>query len=67
MRRAKLRMTPICEWPGCRLLATEVDHITPLAEDPSRRYDWANLASLCHQHHAAKTVADGQRGRTRPR
>ena len=67
MRRAKLRMTPICEWPDCRLLATEVDHITPLAEDLSRRYDWANLQSLCAAHHREKTVADAQRGRTRRR
>ena len=67
MRQAKLRMTPLCEWPGCRLLATEIDHVVPLAEAPSRRYDWTNLQSLCAAHHREKTLADAQRGSTRPR
>ena len=66
LRRAKLRADPICETPGCRLLASEVDHRIPLSAGGDR-YDYANLASLCHGHHAEKTAAEGQRGRTRPR
>jgi len=66
LRAAKLRASPICETPGCRLLATEVDHVVPLSIGGDR-YDFANLASLCHGHHAAKNVIDSQLGRTRPR
>ena len=66
LRAAKLRASPICETPGCRLLATEVDHVVPLSIGGDR-WDFANLASLCHGHHAAKNVIDSQRGRTRPR
>ena len=66
LRAAKLRATPICEHAECRLLATEVDHLVPLSAGGDR-FDWANLQSLCHGHHAAKTVIDAQRGRTRSR
>jgi 5-methylcytosine-specific restriction enzyme A len=66
LRAAKLRASPICETPGCRLLATEVDHIIPVSIGGDR-WDWSNLSSTCHDHHAAKNVVDSQRGRTRPR
>jgi 5-methylcytosine-specific restriction endonuclease McrA len=66
LRRAKLRAQPICEVDGCRMLATTVDHITPLAENGAE-YDWENLQSLCREHDIEKTVADGQRGKKRPR
>jgi 5-methylcytosine-specific restriction protein A len=66
LRAAKLRASPICEHEGCRLLATEIDHIIPLSAGGDR-WDWSNLSALCHQHHADKTVIDSQRGRTRPR
>lgn len=67
LRDAKLRVNPICEWPGCRHPATQVDHIIPNAEDPSKRYEWANLQSLCDPHHAQKTAVDARRGKTRAR
>jgi 5-methylcytosine-specific restriction protein A len=66
LRAAKLRTNPICEHDGCRLLATEVDHVVPLSIGGDR-WDWSNLQSLCRGHHADKTVVDAQRGRTRPR
>ena len=66
LRRAKLRADPICEWPGCRLLSVEVDHIVPLAEG-GERYAWSNLQSLCRPHHAEKTNIDARRGRHRER
>ena len=66
VRRNKLRMTPLCEWPGCRLLAAQVDHIVPLAEHGDR-YAYANLQSLCREHAIVKTTADAQRGRRRAR
>ncbi|WP_374159096.1 HNH endonuclease [Mycobacterium sp. G7A2] len=66
LRAAKLRANPICQWPGCRRPATEVDHIKPLAEG-GREFDWENLQSLCHEHHLAKTAADARRGKYRPR
>ena len=31
--------------------ATEVHHIVPIAQDPSRRLDVTNLVSLCHRCH----------------
>jgi 5-methylcytosine-specific restriction protein A len=67
LRKAKLRADPICEWGrGCRLLAIEVDHIIPLAAGGAR-YDWANLMSLCHDHHAEKTTRDALHGKRRKR
>lgn len=67
LRAAKMRANPVCEYPDCRHPAVAVDHIVPLAEDLSRRYDWANLQSLCAPHHAEKTAQDSRRGKTRPR
>lgn len=66
LRRAKLRANPICEWPSCRLLATEVDHVRPLAEG-GQRYAWRNLAALCAGHHQVKTTQDALRGKQRRR
>lgn len=57
---------PFCEHPHCPRLADQTDHITPLAEGGDR-YDPNNMQSLCNDHHARKTVADAQRGKTRPR
>jgi 5-methylcytosine-specific restriction protein A len=65
-RRAQLKMHPICQWPGCRMLATVVDHIVPLAEHGDE-YAWSNLQSLCREHHRRKSTADAQRGRRRAR
>lgn len=66
-RTNQLRAHPICQWPDrCRRLATEVDHITPLAEGGDR-WNPHNLASLCHPHHTIKTNRDSLRGKTRAR
>jgi 5-methylcytosine-specific restriction protein A len=65
-RRSQLKAQPICGWPGCRLLATEVDHVVPLAEGGSR-WSSSNWQSLCGGHHAQKSTLDAQRGKTRPR
>jgi len=66
LRAAKLRHDPICEADGCRRPAVEADHMQPLSQGGDR-WDRANLASLCREHHIAKSVIDAQRGRTRPR
>ncbi|WP_239476495.1 HNH endonuclease [Nocardia arizonensis] len=54
----------MCEWPraSCRALATEVDHITPLHLGGTR-YDWANLQSLCEEHHLVKSLEEAQEAR----
>ncbi|WP_280265356.1 HNH endonuclease [Nocardia wallacei] len=57
LRAAKLKDQPICEHPGCSALASEVDHIEPVGTGGDR-YDWTNLQSLCHTHHAEKTAAE---------
>lgn len=67
LRAAKIAASPICERLACRHPAVEVDHVIPNAEDPTLRYVWSNLQSLCHAHHAEKTRADAQRGKTRLR
>ncbi|BAD54879.1 hypothetical protein NFA_370 [Nocardia farcinica IFM 10152] len=64
MRASKLKADPICQAPGCRALAVEVDHVTPLARGGAR-YDWSNLQSLCHDCHTAKTAQDARAGRSR--
>ena len=66
LRAAKLRTNPICQHDGCRRPGVEVDHVQPLSQGGDR-WDWGNLASLCHEHHIAKSVIDAQRGRTQPR
>jgi 5-methylcytosine-specific restriction protein A len=49
----------------CGVLATEVDHVIPLAEGGTDTD--ANKQSLCHPHHAEKTKREAARGRTRAR
>ena len=44
----------------CGRLATEVDHVWEIADGGSL-YDLANLQSLCHDCHAAKTLAARRR------
>jgi 5-methylcytosine-specific restriction protein A len=51
----------MCEREGRIVEATVVDHIVPIAVDPSRRLDPTNLQSLDDQCHAIKTQADRQR------
>lgn len=66
LRKAKLKANPICQVHQCNRPATEVDHVVPLAEG-GPRYEWANLASLCAEHHVEKTNRDALRGKTRER
>jgi 5-methylcytosine-specific restriction protein A len=54
-----------CLKEGLRVLATDVDHVTPFKglDDPLR-LDPRNLQSLCKSHHSAKTAReDGGFGR----
>jgi len=64
LRDAYLASNPICQFLGCGLPATDVDHIISKrvggADDPT------NLQSLCHRHHSAKTArTDGGFGNPR--
>jgi 5-methylcytosine-specific restriction endonuclease McrA len=54
-RRRVLFNHPLCR--ECDRIATDVDHITPLAEggDP---YNLANLQPLCQRCHGRKTKAE---------
>lgn len=54
LRARVLRDRPWCEHPGCRLAATDVDHIIRI-EDGGNPWDENNLQPLCHAHHSAKT------------
>ena len=65
-RRAYLNEYPLCEYPLCKAIADDVDHIVELSDggDP---LDWANLQALCVVHHAAKTAAHAVASRARAR
>ncbi len=43
---------PMCqsEW-NCKRVATEVHHIIPFDEDPSKELQWSNLMSVCEHCH----------------
>lgn len=58
---------PLCEAQGCSAPVHNVDHKVPIAEDPSGKYEWRNLQSLCKPHHDRKTTQDALRGKTRAR
>ena len=62
-----LREHPICAVEGCRLLASVVDHIVPIAEAPTLEWDVSNWQALCSEHHQVKSTRDAMRGKTRPR
>ncbi len=66
LRAAKLNADPECETPGCLELATQVDHVVPVAEG-GERYDPDNTMSLCVPHHREKTQQEARRGRERKR
>lgn len=53
LRRAKLDRNPICERCG-DVLATEVHHITPIAQG-GEQFSMANLAALCRPCHSKAT------------
>ena len=64
VRAMKLRTNPVCEWPGCGLLADVVHHET---DDYERdRYNWAVLWSLCNKHHDEATSNRRRGGRGVP-
>ncbi len=61
VRLIQLRREPLCR--RCGELATEVDHIVPIAKGGAMS-DLANLQALCKRCHSRKTVAqDGGFGR----
>ncbi len=66
LRRWFLSNHPMCQWPGCREPASQVDHIVPLARGGGN--DEANLQALCARHHSLKTAKeDGGFGHPRAR
>jgi len=62
LRRSKLKESPLCE--ACRMApASHVDHIRAHKGDRVKFLDEANLQSLCHSCHSAKTILkDGGAG-----
>lgn len=68
VRDTQLRDHPYCQWTEepCGRLATDVDHVKPLAEGGAR-YDRSNLQSLCATHRQRKDTRDALRGKTRLR
>lgn len=68
LRLRKLQDSPLCEYcpPGRQRPATQVDHVTPIADggDP---WDMANLASCCGPCHSAKTARGLEAGAVRSR
>ncbi len=56
LRLLVLGRDPICQYPGCTELATDVDHIVPRSLGGKDSMD--NLQGLCHQHHSAKTARE---------
>lgn len=56
-----------CTAPGCRAPAADVDHVVPVSRGGTDALSrggtdaLSNLASICRQHHAAKTAAQRPR------
>jgi len=64
MRLMVLRRQPLCQWPGCNEIATQVDHIVPLVQGGPNKL--SNLQALCASHHSMKTnQCDGGFGRVK--
>ena len=64
VRRLRLGMNPMCQWPGCTDLGSTVDHLdgTDYADDTGEGSSWLNVAmtrSLCEGHHRRRTSAQG--------
>ena len=55
-RRKYLGYHPKCE--RCGAIATDVDHIKPVAKFPHLILDWSNLRALCHSCHSKRTNND---------
>ncbi|PAP79794.1 hypothetical protein B1759_15030 [Rubrivirga sp. SAORIC476] len=62
VRAMFLRKHPVCvgtvEGSRCGRPATEVDHITPLADGGTN--EWANLQPFCKSCHSRKTAAENR-------
>lgn len=56
LRLAYLMEHPLCQEPGCRLAATDVDHRVSKAKGGTDDVD--NLVGYCHGHHSAKTCRE---------
>jgi 5-methylcytosine-specific restriction enzyme A len=54
LRKTVLAVRPWCV--DCGRPATDVDHLEPLREAPSRALDPMNVAPRCHRHHSARTA-----------
>ena len=66
MRLYILAVDPFCN--VCKYeIATEVDHIIPIAVDYSLRLDETNLQQLCRGCHQKKTVQDTKERKDRER
>jgi len=64
LRAYVLNQQPLCEWPGCKRPAVQVDHVIPLTRGGTN--DPSNLQALCASHHSQKTATlDGGFGRKR--
>ncbi len=74
LRAWRLEQNPVCQWPGCTDLASQVDHLdgTDYEDNSGEGASWLNpdmTRSLCQPHHAKRTSAQGnaaqrgQRGR----
>lgn len=50
----------VCDEEGRLTIATEVDHVKPLAEGGTD--DLQNLQAICAEHHQAKSQAEAKRG-----
>ena len=61
----KLAADPICEMrTHCEgVVATEVDHVVPIATWPEGRLVWTNLKSGCKPCHSAKTERENREKR----
>jgi 5-methylcytosine-specific restriction protein A len=57
-----LREQPLCVLKGkreqCRVIATEVDHITPHRGERRLFFDRQNLQAMCRSCHAQKTARE---------
>lgn len=49
-RRALARASWVCQVAGCAAKATDVHHLTPIA-DGGAVFDPANLQAICAEHH----------------
>jgi 5-methylcytosine-specific restriction enzyme A len=56
LRAEFLAANPECAEAGCRVPATDVDHILAVRDRPDLRLVWSNLRSFCHVHHSRHTA-----------